>query len=209
MKKIRLFITRLEPSSIQSGVYTLVLNEHEGSRRLPIIIGNYEAQAIAVEMENLTPNRPLTHDLFKSFATSFDIHLNEVVIYNLKEGIFYAKLICNNLDKEVEIDSRTSDAVALAVRFNCPIYTYDFILEQAGVEIEEESDVDNEDDENPKDDIPKPPPPQEKKKTANLSTSDYSHLSNEELNEALKNAIDHEDYEAASKMRDELNRRKK
>lgn len=206
MKKIRLFITRLEPSSIQSGVYTLVLNEHGGTRRLPIIIGSYEAQAIAVEMENLTPNRPLTHDLFKSFASSFDIHLNEVVIYNLKEGVFYAKLICNNLDKEVEIDSRTSDAVALAVRFNCPIYTYDFILEQAGVEIEEESE--SEEESNPPEEKPKPPPV-ERKRPSKQTFSDYSHLSNEELHEALKNAIDHEDYEVASKLRDELNRRKK
>ena len=129
MKKIPLDIVGLSYSQTQSGAYALLLNEAKGKRRLPIIIGGFEAQAIAIEMENMKPSRPLTHDLFKNFAETFEIKLKEVIIYNLVEGIFYAKLICARDNNEVEIDARTSDAIALAVRFNCPVYTYEFILE--------------------------------------------------------------------------------
>src|SRR3954469_22835728 len=128
MKKVRLEIVGLSYSQTQAGAYALVLGESGGKRRLPIIIGGFEAQAIAIELEKMTPSRPLTHDLFKTFAETFDINVTEVVIYNLAEGIFYAKLICNDGTREVEIDARTSDAIALAVRFQCPIYTFEFIL---------------------------------------------------------------------------------
>ena len=133
MKKIKLDIVGLSYSQTQSGAYALVLGEVNGRRRLPIIIGGFEAQAIAIEIEKMTPSRPLTHDLFKSFAQSFSIQIEEVIIYNLVDGIFYAKLICNDGKKSVEIDARTSDAIALAVRFECPIHTYEFILATAGL----------------------------------------------------------------------------
>ena len=127
MKKIKLDIVGLSYSQTQSGAYALVLGELNGRRRLPIIIGSFEAQAIAIEIEKMTPSRPLTHDLFKSLASSYSINIQEVIIYNLVDGIFFAKLICSDGKKSSEIDSRTSDAIALAVRFDCPIYTYEFI----------------------------------------------------------------------------------
>ena len=201
----RLEIVGLSDSQTQSGAYALVLAEQGGTRRLPIIIGGYEAQAIAVELENMTPSRPLTHDLFKNFAIAYNIHVDEVIVYNLKEGIFYSKLICSNGEKNEEIDARTSDAIAMAVRFNCPIYTYEFILSQAGVVL---------DDDAIKEEAAKAAPeekkkvPVEKKKKA-TSPSDYGSLTMEELKEALTKALDDEEYETASKIRDELNRRKK
>ena len=142
MEKIRLDIVGLSYSQTQSGAYALVLGESDGQRRLPIIIGGFEAQAIAIELEKMTPSRPLTHDLFKNFADTFDIDVKEVIVYNLVEGIFFAKVICDNGTKEVEIDARTSDAIALAVRFECPIYTYEFILSTAGIILDD--DVANE-----------------------------------------------------------------
>ena len=138
MKKIKLEISNLSYSQTQSGAYALVLGESGGKRRLPIIIGGFEAQAIAIELEKMAPSRPLTHDLFKSFAEAFSVNIKEVLIYNLVEGIFYAKLICQQDGaNDVEVDARTSDAIALAVRFNCPIYTYEFILSSAGILIDE------------------------------------------------------------------------
>ena len=136
MKKIKLDIVGLSYSQTQSGAYALVLGEVNGRRRLPIIIGSTEAQAIAIEIEKMTPSRPLTHDLFKSFAQAYNISIQEIVIYNLIDGIFYAHLICSDGKRVVEIDARTSDAIAMAVRFNCPIYTYEFILSTAGIVIE-------------------------------------------------------------------------
>ena len=136
MKKIKLDIVGLSYSQTQSGAYALVLGEVSGRRRLPIIIGGFEAQAIAIEIEKMTPSRPLTHDLFKSFSQAFHVSMVEVIIYNLVDGIFYAKLMCNDGKKTIEIDARTSDAIALAVRFECPIYTYEFILTSAGIVIE-------------------------------------------------------------------------
>lgn len=201
MKKIRLEIVGLSFSQTQSGAYALVLGEQSGNRRLPIIIGGFEAQAIAVELENMTPSRPLTHDLFKSFALAFKIHVDEVIVYNLKEGIFYSKLICNNGDKVIEIDARTSDAIAMAVRFNCPIYTYEFILSQAGVVLDDESIKEEAEANKPAKKIPV-----EKKST--VKSGDYGSYSLEELKEELAKAIDNEAYEKASKIRDELARRK-
>src|ERR1700748_1731730 len=136
MKKIKLDIVGLSYSQTQSGAYALVLGEVNGRRRLPIIIGSFEAQAIAIEIEKMTPSRPLTHDLFKSFAQAYQITVQEIIIYNLVDGIFYAKLMCYDGKRTVEIDARTSDAIAIAVRFDCPIYTYDFILSSAGIVIE-------------------------------------------------------------------------
>ena len=197
MDRIKLDIVGLSYSQTQSGAYALVLAENGGHRRLPIVIGSSEAQAIAIELENMAPNRPLTHDLFKAFAEEFDITLEETIIYNLVDGVFYAKLICNNGVKNVEIDSRTSDAIALAVRFNCPIYTYEFILSSAGFEKrEEDGDV---------------------QKIESLTGEDEEHLvereqglhnmSIDELNQMLEESINHEDYEKASKIRDEINKR--
>ncbi|NNM94100.1 MAG: hypothetical protein HKL88_01390 [Bacteroidia bacterium] len=200
MKKIKLEIIGLSYSQTQSGAYALILNENKGKRRLPIIIGGFEAQAIAIEMENMKPSRPLTHDLFKNFADTFEITLKEVIIYNLVEGIFYAKLICARDQNEVEIDARTSDAIALAVRFHCPIYTYEFILNSAGIIMEEEA---------PKEKEATEISPKKEAKAALPTTEDLKGKTSEELNELLKKALDHEDYENASRIRDEMNRRKK
>jgi len=195
MKKIKLEIIGLSYSQTQSGAYALVLGEEKGKRRLPIIIGAFEAQAIAIELENMTPTRPLTHDLFKSLAQSFDIEVEEVIIFNLLEGVFYAKLICNNGDKKMEIDARTSDAIAIAVRFGCPIYTYEFILSSAGIELEDNAPL-----EAIEEHVERPP-------VTKLSEKELSAASTDELKEMLKRAIDEEAYEKAGRIRDELNKR--
>lgn len=201
MKKVRLEIVGLSYSQTQSGAYALVLGETTGSRRLPIIIGGFEAQAIAIELEKMSPSRPLTHDLFKTFAETFDISITEVLIYNLVEGIFYAKLLCNDGTKEVEIDARTSDAIAIAVRFKCPISTYEFILKSAGIVLDDEPSIETS---------------EESEKVAELAetitsakSDDYKEKSTEELKNLLQTALDEEQYELASKIRDELNQRKK
>lgn len=197
MKKIKLDIVGLSYSQTQSGAYALVLGEVSGRRRLPIIIGGFEAQAIAIEIEKMTPSRPLTHDLFKSFAQSYHIDIQEVIIYNLVDGIFYAKLLCNDGKKAIEIDARTSDAIALAVRFGCPIYTYEFILASAGIVIEGNDFVFLENMESGKD--------QPKQET---SATNLNALSDDELKTKLKQALEEEAYERAAKFRDELARRK-
>lgn len=199
MKKVKLDIIGLSYSQTQAGAYALVLGEVKGKRRLPIIIGGFEAQAIAIQLEKMTPSRPLTHDLFKNFADTFNIKLKEVIIYNLVEGIFYAKLISDDNEKEVEIDARTSDAIALAVRFDCPIYTYEFILSAAGIILEDQ----------PKEGgMPALEEPVEKK-ASSKDDKDLTKKSTEELKELLNGAIDGENYERASRIRDELNKRKK
>jgi len=191
-------IVALSHSVTQSHNYAVVLGEDEGVRRLPIVIGGYEAQAIAVAMERMTPNRPLTHDLFKNALETFEIDLKEVVINNLLDGIFYAKLICDQNGEEIEIDSRTSDALAMAVRFNCPIFTYEFILEAAGVVLEEESD-----EANPS--TGKKAAPKKKEKAAKKTLSQYSL---KELTAILDEVIRAEDYEQAARIRDEMDKRK-
>lgn len=199
MKKIKLEITGLSYSQTQSGAYALVLSETEGKRRLPIIIGGFEAQAIAIELEKMAPTRPLTHDLFKSFAEAFSITVTEVVIYNLVEGIFHAKIVCQQDGaNDVEVDARTSDAIALAVRFNCPIYTYEFILSSSGIIVDE-----NEGDEAEK--VVKEETAVEKSATPG---NELNSLSKDELKQMLKNAIDEEAYEKAGRIRDELEKRK-
>ena len=200
MKKIRLDIVGLSYSQTQSGAYALVLGEQTGKRRLPIIIGGFEAQAIAIELEKMTPSRPLTHDLFKSFAETFGIVVDEVIIYNLVEGIFYAKLLCVKDGKDqVEIDARTSDAIALAVRFSCPIYTYEFILSQAGIILDDDSALESS----------KEIAVETKSPPKSSGDEDYAKKSTEELKELLHDALDEENYEKASRIRDELNKRKK
>jgi bifunctional DNase/RNase len=196
MKKIKLDIIGLSYSQTQSGAYALVLGEEKGKRRLPIIIGGFEAQAIAIELEQMTPSRPLTHDLFKSFAVSFGIEVQEVIIYNLVEGIFFAKLICGSGEKVLEIDARTSDAIAISVRFNCPIYTYEFILSTAGIILEEGASLT----ESTSMEV------SEDKKS--LKDTELTQKNVEDLNTLLQGAIDEEDYEKASKIRDEIKKRK-
>jgi len=188
---------------MQNGAYALILGEIEGNRRLPVIIGSFEAQAIAVELENMQPSRPLTHDLFRNFAIAFNIRIDEIVIYNLKEGIFFSKIICSSQSGETrEIDARTSDAIALAVRFNCPIYTFDFILSSAGMLLDESESGE---------DIKKPKALSVKSQEIKSGTgeSEFSSYSTDELKEILIKAIDDEAYETASRIRDELEKREK
>ncbi|GAB3905381.1 bifunctional nuclease family protein [Mucilaginibacter boryungensis] len=198
MKKIKLDIVGLSYSQTQSGAYALVLGEVSGRRRLPIIIGSFEAQAIAIEIEKMTPSRPLTHDLFKSFAQAYNIQIQEIIIYNLVDGIFYAKLICSDGKKTVEIDARTSDAIAMAVRFDCPIHTYEFILSTAGIVIEGNDFVylENLNDQ------------QLEEKNPSAPASNYKSVSVDELKTMLQEALAEEAYEKAAKIRDELNKRK-
>jgi bifunctional DNase/RNase len=198
MKKIKLDIVGLSYSQTQSGAYALVLGEVSGRRRLPIIIGAFEAQAIAIEIEKMTPSRPLTHDLFKSFAQAYHISVQEIIIYNLVDGIFYAKLICTDGKKSVEIDARTSDAIAVAVRFECPIFTYEFILSTAGIVIEGNDFVYLENINETA----------EEKAASPTVTGSYNSLSVDELKTRLQEALAEESYEKAAKIRDELNRRK-
>lgn len=192
MKKIELDIIALSHSVTQSNNYAVVLGEQDGVRRLPIVIGGFEAQAIAVAMERMTPTRPLTHDLFKNTLNIFDIELKEIIINDLLDGVFYAKLICQYDNKLIEVDSRTSDALALAVRFNCPVFTYEFILESAGVVLEGDEDT--------KETVPK---------ASGSAKKGLESYSLDTLNKMLEEAISKEDYEKAAKIRDEITRRSK
>lgn len=193
MQKVRLNILGLSVSQTQSGAYALVLTEENGDRRIPIIIGPVEAQAIAIQLEGLKPPRPLTHDLFKNMASSFDIKVEEVMIYKLEEGIFYSELNCVSGEKHIRIDSRTSDAIALALRFKCPIYTSEDILQKAGIVLEDDHGFGA----SMKENVKKP------------RGSRYEKYTIAELNEMLDEAITNEDYEKASTIRDEMTRRKK
>lgn len=197
MEKVKLAIIGLSKSQTQSGACALVLGEVYGRRRLPIIIGGFEAQAISVEIEKMAPSRPLTHDLFKIFAECYGISLQEVIIYNLVGSIFYAKLVCFDGNKTTEIDARTSDAVALAIRFECPIYTYEFILGSAGTITEGYESIQIED------------LTSETQLTVQESASkNVAKLSTEELQKKLEKALEQEAYEKAASIRDELNKRK-
>jgi bifunctional DNase/RNase len=194
MEKVKLEIIGLSYSQTQSGAYALVLAEAGGKRRLPIIIGGFEAQAIAIELEKMTPTRPLTHDLFKSFAVAFSIEVKEVVIYNLIEGIFYSKLICEKDGLVTEIDARTSDAIAIGVRFNCPVYTFESILASAGILL----------DENATDEISML---EDEPKIDEAEEETPENLSVQELEKQLNEALENENYELASKLRDLINKK--
>ncbi|NVO11592.1 MAG: bifunctional nuclease family protein [Bacteroidales bacterium] len=196
MGKVKLNVLGISYSQTQSGAYALVLSEEEGKRRIPIIIGGFEAQSIAIQIEGLTPPRPLTHDLFLNFSKSFSIEILEVQIYKLEEGVFFSKLHCDNGKKEVYIDARTSDAIALALRFKCPIYTTEDIIEKAGIILE----FDGTDDESEK-----TATPIEKKE--NPDSTLFSKMSLSELKSILDEAVNNEDYEKASKVRDEIKKR--
>ena len=202
MKKIKLEILGLSSSQSQTGSFALVLGEELGNRRLPIIIGMFEAQAIAIEIEKISPNRPMTHDLFKSFSGVFKFNIEEIIISELKEGVFYAKIVCTDSKKAYEIDARPSDAIAIGLRFEVPIYTYETIMSEAGIvlsEMEEEKTVGGElEIEREEAQVP------EKKKT---SLEQIKNLNTEQLKIMLDEALNREDYENAAKIRDELNRR--
>ncbi len=196
MEKIELKVVGLSYSQTQTGAYALILKEKSGKRRLPIIIGGAEAQAIAIPLEKMTPSRPLTHDLIKSFLDHFAIGLHEVVIYNLVEGIFFAKIICEQNGQKMEIDARSSDAVAIALRCEKPIYTHDFILSSAGIIIDEEEDT------------------QEFEDIDEFSSTEVTATSQEgtsvaDLEKELDLALEREEYEKASRLRDEIKKRKK
>jgi len=201
MSKIKLNVLGISYSQTQSGAYALVLTEEKGDRRIPIIVGGFEAQSIAIQLEGLKPPRPLTHDLFMNFALSYKINLLEVNIYKLEEGVFYSKLYCDDGKKQISIDTRTSDAIALALRFKCPIYTTSEIMERAGIVLEfgqENKSTGLTDDSTITEATPS---------AASGSMDEYKDFSTQELNEMLKDAVTNEDYEKASVIRDELTRR--
>lgn len=192
-KRIPLKVYGITISQVETGAYALILGEIDGPRKIPIIVGTPEAQSIVIQLERITPRRPLTHDLFQSFSQAFGIRLQEVYIYKMVAGVFYAEMLFDNGDQQVRIDSRTSDAIAIALRVGCPIFTTELILQEAGVIIEnrEENNEPTEDE----DDDDK------------LSQEQFPDLSTEELNKRLEEAIDDENYEYASKIRDELKNR--
>jgi len=202
LDKIKLEILGLSASHSQSGSFALVLGEETGTRRLPIIIGMFEAQAIAIEMEKIISKRPMTHDLFKSFALSFDIDVYEVIISDLKEGVFYAKIICSFADGSnyIELDARPSDAVAIGIRFGVPIYAYNSVLKEAGIEL---SDVEEElESLEPLEDAFA-----ESEGNSDFKESDLKRKSVVDLETLMQAAIDAEDYEQAAKIRDEIQKR--
>ena len=199
MKKIELEIVALSHSITQTHSYAVVLGEVNGLRRLPIVIGGFEAQAIAVALEKMNPSRPLTHDLMKNFMVAFSIDLHEIIISDLQEGIFFSKLICSTEHETIEIDSRTSDAIALAVRFGCPIYTYEKILDGAGIVMDEKGEPQS-----------APTAPEAVGGTQESSSpSDLKNMSLDELNTLLNEVLENEDYMKAIAIRDEINSRKK
>lgn len=199
MDKVRLHIKGLSYSQTQSGAYALVLGEDDGERRLPIIIGGFEAQSIAIALEkDVNPPRPLTHDLFKNFADNFGIGLREVVIHKLQDGVFFSILVCEKDGEEQVIDARTSDAVALAIRFECPVFTYREILDKAGIILKEGESQE------PKKESKAPARPQ---KAAPAKKEDLKNQTVDELHKMLDNAVKAEDYEMAARIRDEIDKR--
>lgn len=201
MEKIKLEILGLSSSQSQSGSFALVLGEANGKRRLPIIIGMFEAQAIAIEIEKIIPNRPMTHDLFKSFAQSFEFDVEEIVISDLKEGVFFAKIVCHNGVKQIEVDARPSDAIAIGLRFNVPIYTYENVMSEAGIVLSEEPEEEEEEK------VSRGKKETSKKSSGKPFTEQLKDLSSDKLAKMLEEALHKEDYEKAAKIRDEMNRR--
>jgi uncharacterized protein len=200
MKKIELEIVALSHSITQTHSYAVVLGEVNGLRRLPIVIGGFEAQAIAVALEKMQPSRPLTHDLMKNFMNAFAVNLHEIIICDLQEGIFYSKLVCSTDNDTVEIDSRTSDAIALAVRFGCPVYTYENILESAGILMEDTAGTGKKKKEKQEVMV---------EETGHTGNEDLKTMELEELNNLLNEVLDSEDYIRAIAIRDEINSRNK
>jgi len=206
MGKIKLNVLGISYSQTQSGAYALVLSEETGNRRIPIIVGGFEAQAIAIELEGLTPPRPLTHDLFKNFSDAYGIRILEVNIHKLEDGVFFANIICDNGDRKMTLDARTSDAIALALRFKCPIFTTQEIVDKAGIVLDFDKETGLEQPDVPDEKEPEEPPQRKKRKTIH---PDLSKTSMEELKSMLAEAVAKEDYERASEIRDEINRRSK
>ena len=202
MKKIELEIVALSHSITQTHSYAVVLGEVNGLRRLPIVIGGFEAQAIAVALEKMQPSRPLTHDLMKNFMSAFNIELHEIIISDLQEGIFYSKLVCASENDTIEIDSRTSDALALAVRFGCPIYTYENILESAGILMEDTGAATGKKKKSKQEVVVE-------EQGAAGGNEDLKAMTLEELNTLLSEVLEGEDYIRAIAIRDEINSRKK
>jgi uncharacterized protein len=200
VEKIKLEILGLSPSQAQAGSFALVLGEEFGNRRLPIIIGMFEAQAIAIEIEKILPNRPMTHDLFKQFAQKFNYSVKEIQITDIKEGIFYAKIVCSDGLKEIIIDARPSDAIAIGIRFEVPIFTTELVLEEAGITTSEAEQGQLLDDENEDDLIFEERPKKSFSDQLRESTND-------ELQKLLEDALSHEEYERAAKIRDEISKR--
>jgi bifunctional DNase/RNase len=196
--KIQLDIIGLQSSQSQSGSFALVLGERDGDRRLPIIIGMFEAQAIAIEMEKIIPNRPMTHDLFKSFAHEFKYKVEEIIISDLKEGVFFAKIICSGEYGQVEVDARPSDAIAISLRFDAKIYTYEKILAEAGIVLSDEEEIEE---------IASKEVKEKKTTTSKTEKGTLEDFSLDKLNKLLDKAIEDEDYEKAARIRDEIGRR--
>ena len=199
MNLVQLLINGISYSQTQNGAYALILSEIEGERKLPIVIGTNEAQSIAIAIEKeITPPRPLTHDLFKNFCIRFDIKIKQVIIHKLVDGVFYSSVICERDGIEEIIDSRSSDAIALAIRFEAPIYTYENILEKAGVVLKIEKEIDEKS-------LLKELFSDEKAETTTID--DLKEKSKKELEELLKIAVQNENYESAAKIRDEISNR--
>ncbi len=194
MDKLELEILGLSSSQSQSGSFALVLGEKEGSRRLPIIIGMFEAQAIAIEIEKIVPNRPMTHDLFKSFAHNFNFTVEEIIISDLKEGVFFAKIECSDGGKTITVDARPSDAIAIGLRFSVPIYTYESVLSEAGIVLTDEESE-------------REPATRSESKKGKPLKEQLKDMSPDSLKTLLDEALKQEDYERAAKIRDEMNRR--
>ncbi len=204
MQRVKLNIKGLSYSQTQSGAYALILGEEDGGRKLPIIIGGFEAQSIAIALEDeVNPPRPLTHDLFKTFADRFEINLTEVVIHKLKDGVFYSSLICNKDGKEEIIDARTSDAVALAIRFGSPIYTYENILQKAGIILDDDVSAKKQQ----ATAQTKSTTPSTATSKSKPSTTDLKSKTIKALEKLMEQAVAKEDYELAARIRDEIDKR--
>ncbi|TBW30291.1 bifunctional nuclease family protein [Gramella sp. KN1008] len=208
MSLVRLNIKGISYSQTQNGAYALILSEIGGERKLPIVIGAFEAQSIAIALEKeIKPPRPLTHDLFKNFADRFEIVVKQVIIHKLVDGVFYSSLICERDGIEEIIDARTSDAIALALRFNAPIFTYKNILDKAGIYLKAE-EKQRKKDEKEEEDIIEEELLKEEIEMKSEDTTDYKKMSLDELKELLSQAVSQEDYEKAARIRDEISKRK-